>query len=318
MTALARKIVIDTATTEFATDVVAGLTATPKRLLPKYFYDGAGSALFEQITELPEYYPTRREIGILEEHAGDIAALIPPGAALVEFGSGASTKTRILLDAAPQTAVYAPIDISASALEGAAQAIRADYPDLAVAPLRDDFTNALRLPEETEGRPIVGFFPGSTIGNFTRDEARSFLVGARRLLGPGAAFLVGIDLVKDEPTLVAAYDDAKGVTAAFNKNLLVRINRELGGDFDLDSFAHRAIWNDAESRIEMHLMSLKDQDVHVAGGRFHFARGETIHTENSCKFTVEGFADLAASAGWTQERWWVSETPAFAMVLLRA
>lgn len=299
-------------------DVIAGFSKPHKSVPPKHFYDAAGSELFEAITELEEYYPTRTEVALLKGAAPEIARHIPDGAALVEFGSGASTKTRIVLDAAPQIAVYAPIDISASALDGAAQAIRADYPDLAVAPLRDDFTNALRLPPETEGRPVVGFFPGSTIGNFTPEEARAFLTGARRLLGHGAAFLVGMDLVKDPAVLVAAYDDAKGVTAAFNKNLLVRINRELGGDFDLAAFEHRAVWNPAESRIEMHLASLRDQTVHVAGQAFRFAEGETIHTENSYKFTIERISALAAQAGWTLEQRWVSQDPAFGMVLLRA
>jgi dimethylhistidine N-methyltransferase len=305
------------AVSDFEADVVAGLSRPRKQVPPKHFYDAEGSRLFEAITELAEYYPTRTEIGLLRQAAPEISRHIPDGAALVEFGSGASVKTRIVLDAAPQLAVYAPIDISASALEGAAHAIRADYPALTVAPLRDDFTNALRLPPETEGRPVVGFFPGSTIGNFTPQEARAFLVGARRLLGPGAAFLVGADLVKDPATLVAAYDDALGVTAAFNKNLLARINRELGGDFDLDAFAHRAVWNDAESRIEMHLMSLRDQTAHAAGRTFHFAAGETIHTENSHKFTIPRLAALAEAAGWTLEQQWVSPDPAFAMVLLR-
>jgi len=299
-------------------DVVAGLSRPHKFVPPKHFYDAAGSDLFEAITELEEYYPTRTEVALLTRAAPEISRHIPGGAALVEFGSGASTKTRIVLDAAPQVAVYAPIDISASALEGAATAIRADYPDLTVAPLRDDFTNALRLPPETDDRPVVGFFPGSTIGNFTPEEARAFLVAARRLLGEGSAFLVGIDLVKDEATLVAAYDDAKGVTAAFNKNLLTRINRELGGDFDLDAFDHRAVWNAAESRIEMHLVSRKDQVVHAAGQAFRFAEGESLHTENSYKFTVERMAALAAQSGWKLERRWVSEDPAFGMVLLRA
>jgi len=299
-------------------DTIAGLSKVHKAMPPKHFYDAEGSDLFEAITELPEYYPTRTEVALLTAAAGEISGHVPDGAALVEFGSGASTKTRIVLDAAPQIAVYAPIDISASALEGAAQAIRADYPGLTVAPLRDDFTNALRLPAETEGRPVVGFFPGSTIGNFTPEEARAFLVSARRLLGEGAAFLVGIDLVKDPATLVAAYDDAQGVTAAFNKNLLGRINRELDGDFDLDAFAHRAVWNAAESRIEMHLVSLKDQVAHAAGHAFRFAEGETIHTENSYKFTIERIAALATAAGWKLEQRWVSEEPAFGMVLLRA
>lgn len=307
-----------TRVSDFEADVVAGLSKPRKSIPPKHFYDAEGSRLFEAITELAEYYPTRTEIALLGAAAPEISRRIPPEAALVEFGSGASLKTRIVLDAAPQIAVYAPIDISASALEGAAKAIRADYPGLTVAPLRDDFTNALQLPPETQGRPVVGFFPGSTIGNFTPVEAKAFLVGARRLLGEGSALLVGLDLVKDPATLVAAYDDALGVTAAFNKNLLSRINRELGGDFDLDSFAHRAVWNAAESRIEMHLMSLRDQTAHLAGRAFHFAAGETLHTENSYKFTEAGIADLAASAGWRLEQDWISADPAFAMVLLRA
>ena len=305
-------------TSNFLADVLTGLSRSPRSIPPKHFYDAIGSELFEAITGLDEYYPTRTEIALLRDAASQIARLIPAGAALVEFGSGASVKTRILLDAAPQVAVYAPIDISPSALAGAAQAIRADYPALDVAPLRDDFTNALALPAACEGRPIVGFFPGSTIGNFTTNEALVFLQGARRLLGQGAAFIVGIDLVKDVQTLVAAYDDAKGVTAAFNKNLLTRINRELGGDFDLNAFAHRAIWNDAESRIEMLLESLTDQTVHVAGATFPFKAGETLHTENSHKFTVERLGDLACAASWTLEREWVSAHPAFAIVLLRS
>ncbi|MGA0606929.1 ergothioneine biosynthesis protein EgtB [Phenylobacterium sp. VNQ135] len=303
---------------DFEVDVLAGLRKPQKSLAPKYFYDAEGSHLFEAITELAEYYPTRTEVALLRGAAAEIAREIPEDAALVEFGSGASVKTRVLLDAAPQLAVYAPIDISGTALSEAAAAIRADYPAITVAPLQEDFTRALELPRETKGRPVVGFFPGSTIGNFTPAEAQAFLKSARRLLGEGSAFLVGIDLKKDRATLEAAYDDALGVTAAFNKNLLVRINRELGGDFDLDAFAHRAVWNEAEGRIEMHLMSLKDQAVVVAGERFHFRAGETLHTENSYKFTVEGFGELAAGAGWRLERWWASAHPAFAMTLLRA
>ena len=306
------------AVSDFEADVLAGLSRARKSVPPKHFYDAAGSDLFEAITDLPEYYPTRTEIGLLREAAPQIVRHIPPGAALVEFGSGASVKTRILLDAAPQVAIYVPIDISASALDSAARAIRADYPAIEVAPLRDDFTNALALPDAVAGRPVVGFFPGSTIGNFTRDEAKSFLAGARRLLGEGAAFLVGFDLVKDAATLIAAYDDAQGVTAAFNRNLLVRINRELGGDFDLDAFSHRAVWNDEDSRIEMHLLSLADQTVRVSGQPFTFKAGETLHTENSHKFTLEGFAEMAAASGWALEDQWVSAEPGFAVVLLRA
>jgi dimethylhistidine N-methyltransferase len=227
-------------------------------------------------------------------------------------------KTRILLDAAPQIGVYVPIDISPAALDEAAASLRRDYPDLPVAPLLDDFTRAMTLPVEAQGRPVTGFFPGSTIGNFAPDEAQAFLAGARGLLGTGSRFLVGIDVVKAESTLVAAYDDALGVTAAFNKNLLTRINRELGADFDLDAFAHRAIWNAEASRIEMHLESLRDQQVRVAGRTFRFAKGETIHTENSAKFTVERFAALAEKAGWTLEASWLSSEPAFAVVSLMA
>ena len=304
--------------TDFGRDVANGLTRPQKDVPPKYFYDAEGSRLFEAITELDEYYPTRTELALLRRAADEIAAEIPKDAALVEFGSGASLKTRIVLDAAPQVAVYAPIDISPAALDAAARDIRRDYPKLTVAPLAEDFTRALELPAEARGRPVVGFFPGSTIGNFRPEEARAFLTGARRLLGKGAAFLVGIDLVKPERTLVAAYDDALGVTAAFNKNLLARINRELGGDFDLDAFAHRAVWNARESRIEMHLVSLKAQTVRVAGETYRFEPGETLHTENSYKFTLEGFEALAADAGWQKEREWTSSTPAFGIVLLRA
>ena len=298
---------------------VSALELRPRKSIPpKYFYDAEGSRLFEAICELAEYYPTRTEVGLLRAAAEEIAALVPEGAALVEFGSGASLKTRILLDAAPQLGVYAPIDISREALEAAVRAIGRDYPRLRVAPLAEDFTAALQLPPAAFGRPVVGFFPGSTIGNFAPEEARVFLLQARSLLGPDAQFLVGVDLVKPQAELVAAYDDALGVTAAFNKNLLARINRELGGDFDLEGFSHRALWNARERRIEMHLVSLRDQTARAAGRRFHFAAGETLHTENSYKFTVDGFSRLAEAAGWRAERWWASAHPAFAITLLRA
>ncbi|MFC3076993.1 ergothioneine biosynthesis protein EgtB [Phenylobacterium terrae] len=302
----------------FASDVLQGLSKSDKSIPPKHFYDAEGSRLFEAICELAEYYPTRTEIALLTRHAAEIAAEAPDGAVLVEFGSGASVKTRILLDAAPRLAAYAPIDISREALEAAAAAIRRDYPALRVEPLVDDFTAALELPAAVQGMPHFGFFPGSTIGNFTPGEAGAFLANARRLLGEGARLLVGIDLVKDEATLVAAYDDPQGVTAAFNKNLLARINRELGGDFDLEAFDHRAVWNAEESRIEMHLVSRADQQVRVLGRRFEFREGESLHTENSYKFTVEGFSRLAAEAGWRVGRSFANPAPAFAAVLLQA
>jgi dimethylhistidine N-methyltransferase len=300
----------------FASDVLEGLSRPAKSIPPKHFYDAEGSALFEAICELPEYYPTRTETALLSRHAAEIAAEAPDGAVLVEFGSGASVKTRILLDAAPQIAAYAPIDISREALEAAAAAIRRDYPSLSVEPLVEDFSAALELPPALAGLPRFGFFPGSTIGNFTPAESITFLANARRLLGEGARLLVGIDLVKDTATLEAAYDDALGVTAAFNTNLLARINRELGGDFDLEAFDHRAVWNAPESRIEMHLVSRTDQRVRVMGRSFQFREGESLHTENSYKFTVEGFAGLAAEAGWRIGRSFVNPAPAFAAALL--
>jgi dimethylhistidine N-methyltransferase len=304
MTAPARKIVIDTATTEFATDVVAGLTATPKRLSPKYFYDSAGSALFEQITELPEYYPTRREIGILNEHAGDIAALIPPGAALVEFGSGSSTKTRKVLSTATSLAAYVPVDISAQFLQQQAAELRREYPKLTVLPVAADFTKPFELPDPVRIMPRVGFFPGSTIGNFEPHEAAAFLRHAGRILGRGATFIVGVDLIKDTQVLQKAYCDSQGVTAKFNLNLLARINRELGAKFNLDCFEHHAFFNRERSRIEMHLASLKRQRIKVCGECIDFRAGETIHTENSYKYSVASFGALARGAGWTPTAVW--------------
>ncbi|MDB5455026.1 MAG: egtD, partial [Caulobacter sp.] len=302
----------------FEADVVAGLSATPKTLPSKYFYDAEGSRLFEAICELPEYYLTRTETALLRRIAPEIAARLPDGGALVEFGSGASTKTRLLLDAAPQLRLYVPIDISHSALADAAGAIGAAYPGLKVAPLVEDFTRALRLPREAQGLPATGFFPGSTIGNFPPDEAEAFLRGARALLGDGALFIVGADLAKDEDVLVPAYDDAQGVTAAFNKNVLVRINRELGGDFDLKAFDHRAVWNAAESRMEMHLVSRQDQTVHVGGRAIGFAAGETIHTENSYKYRPDLFIGMAERAGWRVAVQWISDAPAFGVFMLSA
>ena len=302
----------------FLEEVIAGLSATPKTLPAKYFYDAEGSRLFEQICGLPEYYLTRTETALLREIAPEIAARIPDGAALVEFGSGASTKTRIVLDAAPQVAVYAPIDISPSALEEAAASLRADYPNLVVAPLVEDFTKALTPPEGARGRPLVGFFPGSTIGNFAPDEAEALLRGARELLGEGSLFVVGADVAKDPAVLIPAYDDAQGVTAAFNRNVLAHINRELGGTFDPAAFSHRAIWNAEESRIEMHLESVRDQIVMVGDHGFAFAAGETIHTENSYKYRPEAFDAIARRAGWAVAQRWISSDPAFGVYVLTA
>lgn len=297
----------------FEADVVAGLSAPRKATPPKYFYDDAGSALFEAICATPEYYVTRTETALLRSRAQAIAATIAHGAVLVEFGSGASAKTRLILDAAPQIAAYVPIDISPEALHRAAGRIARAYPSLRVMPLAADFTRAVALPRQTGDAPRVGFFPGSTIGNFAPREARRFLRAVRALLGPGGGLIVGVDMAKDPATLVAAYDDASGATARFNKNLLVRINRELGGDFELDAFDHRAVWNEPLQRIEMHLVSRIDQQVQVAGRRFAFKAGERLHTESSYKFTPESFAELAGSAGWTIGRHWLSPAPQVAI-----
>src|SRR5689334_17314863 len=240
--------------TEFARDVIAGLSARPKWLWAKYFYDDHGSELFEQITALPEYYPTRTEIGILEDRAAGIARFIPTGAALIEFGSGSTVKARIVLRAAAVGA-YVPVDISAGFLASEAAQLRRDQPHLRILPVAADFTKPFALPAAIRGRPRVGFFPGSTLGNFEPPHAAEFLRHAARLLGAGAHFIVGVDLVKDEAVLHAAYNDAAGVTAAFNLNLLRRINRELGADFALECFHHKAFFNHAQHRIEMHLES---------------------------------------------------------------
>lgn len=286
----------------FAADVMAGLTAQPKTLPPKYFYDLAGSALFERITELPEYYPTRCEIGILQDHAQAIAAMFPPGYALIEFGSGSSRKARILLGASASVAAYIPVDISGDFLQQDLTQLERDLPHLVVHPLVADFTQPFAVPAELAALPRVGLFPGSTIGNFEPAEAAAFLRHIGQVLGAGALLLVGVDLVKDEAVLHRAYNDAEGVTAKFNLNLLARINRELGADFDLAAFEHRAFFNAEQSRIEMHLVSTKPQKVHLNGATIDFRRGESIHTENSYKYTIESFQALARGAGWSPAR----------------
>jgi L-histidine Nalpha-methyltransferase len=283
---------------DFAADVLTGLNAKPKTLPPKYFYDLAGSALFERITRLPEYYPTRCEIGILQHNAPAIASMFPPGSALVEFGSGSSRKARILLSAAATIEAYVPVDISGEFLQQDLVELKRDLPHLIVHPLVEDFTKPFALPPALAALPRVGFFPGSTIGNFEPQEARGFLRHIGAMLGRGALLVVGIDLDKDDDTLFRAYNDAAGVTAKFNLNLLTRINRELGGDFDLAAFAHKAFFNRAQSRVEMHLASVKRQRVRINGATIEFGAGETIHTENSYKYTVESFQALARGAGW--------------------
>ena len=301
---------------QFARDVLAGLTARPKWLAPKYFYDRAGAQLFEQITALPEYYPTRCELAILRDNAAAIARWVPDGAALIEFGSGSSQKARLLLAAAPQVAAYVPVDISSEMLAAEADELRRDHPGLMVLPLETDFTKPFRLPAAVAAMPRAGFFPGSTIGNFEPHEACSFLRHAGRILGQGAILIIGVDLIKDAKLLNAAYDDAAGVTAKFNLNLLTRINRELDGTFDLDGFSHEAFYNSERHRIEMHLASKKRQKVRVCGRVIDFRAGETIHTENSYKYTLESFGALARGSGWTPVAVWTDADKYFSVQAL--
>jgi L-histidine Nalpha-methyltransferase len=300
---------------EFETDVLEGLHAIPKHVPAKYFYDGAGSRLFERITELPEYYPTRCEISILREHAADIAKMIPSGAALVEFGSGSSKKARILLDgAAPRLAAYIPVDICGEMIEQEAAELRPDFPQLKVLPVTADICKPFELPKEARDAPArVGFFPGSTIGNFEPHEASAFLRNAANILRHGATLIIGVDLIKSADILNAAYNDADGITAQFNLNLLTRINRELGGTFRLDTFEHHAFYNRERHRIEMHLASLKRQKVKVAGDTIDFRTGETIHTENSYKYSIESLAALARGVGWLPAGAWTDSRKYFSI-----
>ncbi len=301
----------------FRRDLRQGLAARPRSIAPKYFYDARGSALFDRICELPEYYPTRTELAILRERAGEIAAHIGPGAEIVEFGAGSLTKVRLLLDALEAPRRYVPIDISGEHLVAAADRLRGDYPRLAVEPVVADYTGDFELPAPAgEGRR-VGFFPGSTLGNFDPDEALRFLRRAARLLR-GGGLLLGVDLVKEPAVLHAAYNDADGVTAAFNLNLLRRANAELGTDFDLAGFGHYAFYNVALQRIEMHLVSRRDQRVRLDGEDFALAEGESIHTENSHKFTVGGFQALAARAGFEPAAVWTDDARRFSVHWLRA
>ncbi|HEU4662035.1 MAG TPA: L-histidine N(alpha)-methyltransferase [Pseudolabrys sp.] len=302
----------------FAADVLKGLTSTPKQIPPKYFYDDEGSLLFERITELPEYYPTRSELRILRRHAGDIAKLIPPGAALIEFGSGSSKKARIVLGGKPALSVYVPVDICSEMIEREAAELRSDFPNLEILPVVADISKPFQIPAIAAAAPVrVGFFPGSTIGNFEPHEAASFLRNAAQILGRGALLIVGVDLIKSADVLHAAYNDQAGVTAAFNQNLLKRINRELGGTFKLDSFEHHAFYNRERNRIEMHLASLKRQKVRVLGQTIDFRAGETIHTENSYKYSVASLGALARGVGWMPVASWLDSRKYFSIQVFR-
>ena len=315
--ALAKAQRFDEQTTAFAGDVIDDLSQHPKRLSPKYFYDAAGSELFEQITLLPEYYPTRTELSILRDRGNEISAGIPDGAALVEFGAGATTKVRLLLRECAFGA-YVPVDISGDFLKAQAAALRKDFSGLDVYPVTADFTAPFALPEAIGAMPKVGFFPGSTLGNFEPHEACRFMRSARDILGHGAQMVIGVDLEKNERVLYEAYNDAAGVTARFNLNVLNRINRELGGNFDTSAFRHRAIYNREHHRIEMHLISRKAQSVRVLGRSFSFRAGESIHTENSYKYSLDRFSALARGAGWRVTESWTDKGRMFSVHALAA
>lgn len=307
------------ATNPFLDDVLAGLSARRKAIPSRWLYDARGSQLFDEITELDEYYPTRTELKILTGQARDMANAIGPDAVIVEYGAGSLMKVRILLDALEAPRAFVPVDISSEHLEASANELRAFYPDLDIYPVASDFMASnlgASLPEG--GRRRAGFFPGSTMGNLLDREIDRFLKTTREDLGDEACFIIGLDQPKSPDILIPAYDDAGGVTADFNLNLLARINRELEGSFDVSAFEHEARWNSEDSRIEMHLRSLKDQTVTVAGREFSFAEGETIHTENSRKIALDRFAGMAENAGWTLTRKWTDEDGLFAVVLLEA
>ncbi|HUQ26308.1 MAG TPA: L-histidine N(alpha)-methyltransferase [Burkholderiales bacterium] len=291
----------------FREDVVGGLSLPQKALPPKYFYDAIGSKLFERICRLPEYYVTRAELSLTRQHVSAIARFAGRGCELLEYGSGESLKTRLLIRVLrPKT--YLPIDISADALDRAARRLGREFPKLRIVPVAADFSRPFELPAARA--PRTAYFPGSTIGNLTYEEAQGFLARSR---AHAKRMLIGTDLRKDANLLHAAYNDARGVTAAFNLNLLARINRELGADFDLRAFSHYAFYNASPGRIEMHLVSLKKQGVKIGRHRFSFQRGETIHTENSYKYSIEGFGALAANAGFTQTRCWTDRKGLFAL-----
>ena len=296
--------------------VLRGLRGRPKMLSPTLFYDETGAALFERITTLDAYYLTRAELEILRARIGEIAALAGPGCALIEYGSGAGVKIRLLLDALDAPAAFVPIDVSHAQLARVAAELAAEYPAVAVRPVVADYSAPVQLPPLPPHARCVAFFPGSTIGNFHPTEAAAFLRRVRRTVGPEGALILGVDRRKDPRVLLAAYDDAEGVTAAFDRNVLARLNRELGADFDLARFRHRAVWNDAASRIEMHLESVEPQVVTVAGERIAFAAGETIWTESSYKYDRPRLDRLVAEAGFALARLWTDAAERFWVAFL--
>ena len=308
----------DTDREAFRSAALEGLSRDPRAIPARFLYDEAGSALFDAICELPEYYLTRTETEILKRHAADIASRAGPGCVLVEFGSGSSVKSRLLLDAMKDLTLYSPIDISRDHLDQTARRLRRDYPGLAIEPVCADYMTLESLPAIAPGPSRLGFFPGSTIGNLEPHEAHAFLRRARRLLGRRGAMVLGVDLRKDARRLHAAYNDSAGVTAAFTLNLLKRMNRELGATFDLAQFAHDASYNPVEGRIEIYFRSLRRQNVTVAGRNFAFGEGERVHTEYSYKYDLAGLAALARSGGLELAKVWTDPAELFAVAWLSA
>lgn len=299
-------------------EVLEGLRKTPKQLSPVWFYDEAGSNLFEKICELPEYYLTRTELGIMREHAREMAERIGPQAAIIELDSGSSLKTRLLIDQLEDPIAYVPVDISREQLLDAAGALARDYPSLRIVPVCADFTQHFELPHQiAAARKRVVYFPGSTLGNFEKEPAEALLKSMTAIARNGWV-LIGIDLNKDPQILERAYDDAAGVTAQFNLNALRHLNRELPANFDVNAFQHQAVWKEDSSRIEMHLVSRHHQSVQVAGQRIEFARGEHIRTECCHKYTLESFSELAASANLQVAHVWTDENALFSVILLHA
>ena len=306
-----------TADPQFRADVLAGLAAPIPAVPARWLYDRRGSELFEAITRLPEYYPTRTETALLQAHCREVGGLVGEGQAVIEFGSGSSTKTPILLDAVAPSA-YVPIDISGDFLRASAMSLQQRFPDLPIYPVEADFTRPIDLPEPVRAGPKLGFFPGSTIGNLVPRTAVDLLRAMKETLGAGAYLLIGMDRIKSIDVLLAAYDDAQGVTAAFNLNLLHRINAELGGTIDVGAWRHRAIWNDQRARIEMHLEAVRDTSFTVAGTHFAFAQGKTIHTENSHKYGDRDARMLLLAAGWGVVRQWTDPSDEFAILVAEA
>ncbi len=304
----------DATVTDDLAEILEGLSRPQKTLSPKFFYDEKGSLLFEQITELPEYYPTQTELSIMQDKVHEMVALIGAEASLIEFGSGSSLKIRLLLEHMIRPAAYVPVDISKEHLLASAESLAADFPNIEILPVAADFTQPFALPNPVISpvRNII-YFPGSTIGNFSPEDAKSLLEVMHQEAGEGGALLIGVDLQKSVEVLERAYDDSAGITASFNLNLLQRLNNEFGANFDIGAFEHMAHYNSTKSRIEMHLKSLKAQTVTIGGRRFEFAAGELLHTENSHKYTLASFSKLASSAGFTVHTVWMDEREYFSI-----